>query len=102
MNKNMKRALLISAAAIAVAGVAAAVGLHLAATALKNQVEQALGADSEVAEITVGWSSIEARGVRIRAPKGWPTEDALRAERVLVTPDLRSLFSAQARVSRIV
>jgi len=102
MNKNMKRALLVSAAAITAAGIAAAVGLRLATTALKNQVEQALGADSEVAAIAVGWSSIEARGVRIRAPKGWPAEDALRAERVLVTPDLRSLFSAQARVSRIV
>ncbi|HJV52372.1 MAG TPA: DUF748 domain-containing protein [Noviherbaspirillum sp.] len=97
----MKRALVISGAALAVLGGAALAGLHVATRALKDQVQQALGPDSEVAEITVGWSAIEARGVRIRAPKGWPAQDALRAERVVVTPDLAGLFSAKVQVSKI-
>lgn len=101
MNKNVKRALVISGAVLAVLAAAAIGGLHIATRALKQQVEQALGADSEVGEIIVGWSAIEARGVCIRAPKGWPAQDTLRAERVVVTPDLAGLFSAKVRVSKI-
>lgn len=101
MKKNLKRALLMAGAALAVLGAAAFAGLHVATTALKSQVEQALGPDSEVGEIVVGWSAVEARGVRIRAPKGWPAQDALRAERVVVTPDLAGLFSAKVHVSKI-
>lgn len=101
MKRNIRRALFITSAALAALGAAAAGGLHIATKALKNQVEHALGADSQVAEIVVGWSAIEARGVRIRAPRGWPAEDALRAERVVVTPDLRSLVSAEVKVARI-
>jgi len=102
MKKNVKRALAISAAVVVVLSMAAVGGLHIAAQALKEQVRQALGGDSEVAEISVGWSAIEVRGVRIRAPQGWPAEDALRAERIIVRPDPASLFSARLYVPRIV
>lgn len=81
--------------------IAAAAALHLATAALKGQVEQALGKESEVADIVVGWSAIELHGIRIRAPKGWPTTDALRAERVIIRPDLLGLFSARIHVPRI-
>jgi hypothetical protein len=77
------------------------IGLHVATKALKNQVQQALGADSEVGDIAVGWSAIEVRDVRIHAPQGWPAADALRARRIVVTPDLRSLLSANIHVSSI-
>ena len=101
MKRQVKRTLIIGIVLVGAIAAAAAIGLHLATRALKSQVEQALGPDSEVADITVGWSSIEARGVRIRAPKGWPAQDALRAERVVVTPDLLGLFSARLHVPRI-
>jgi hypothetical protein len=77
------------------------IGLHFATRELKIQVEKALGPDSEVAEITVGLSSIELRGIRIRAPKGWPAEDTLRAERIVVTPDLVGLVSSRLHVPKI-
>ena len=102
MKKNAKRVLAVSAAVVLVLGATAIGGLHIAAQALKGHVQQALGADSEVGEITVGWSAIEVHGVRIRAPQGWPTEDALRAERIIVRPDLAGLFSARLHVPRIV
>ncbi len=102
MKRSLQRALLVSGTVLIVLGASALAGLHVATKALKGQVEQALGADSEVGDIVVGWSTIEARDVRIRAPKGWPTPDTLRAERVVVTPDLAGLFSAKVRVSRIV
>jgi uncharacterized protein involved in outer membrane biogenesis len=97
----IRKAVIIVAIAVASLAAAASVSLHFATTALKTQVEQALGADAEVAELTVGWSSIEARGVRIRAPKEWPTQDALRAARIVVTPDLLAIFSAKIHVPKI-
>lgn len=99
--KAHKRILAFAVCFALVLAVAAAVGLHLAARALKSQVERALGPDSEVADIAVGWSAIEIRGIRVRAPKGWPAQDALRAERITVTPDLLGLFSARLHVPRI-
>lgn len=96
-----KRAIVIAAAAVGVLLVAAAIGLHVAARALKEQVEQALGPESEVREIAVGWSGVELQGIRIRAPKGWPAADTLRAERVVIRPDLLGLFSARLHVPHI-
>ncbi|HYD78923.1 MAG TPA: DUF748 domain-containing protein [Paucimonas sp.] len=101
MKRGFKRFAVGAAIALAVLGGAAAAGLHFAAKALRQQVQQALGADSEVGEIVVGWSAIEARGVRIRAPQGWPAADTLRAERIVVAPDLLSLLSSDIRVRRI-
>lgn len=98
---KLKRALIVAGIAFAVLGGAAAVGLHFAAGILKEQVQQALGADSEVREITLGWSSVQIHGIRIRAPKGWPAADTLRAERVVVRPDLLGLFTARVHVPRI-
>jgi len=92
----------MSGAALAAALIAAAaVALHFAAGALQAEVRQALGPHSEVGALRVGWSSIEIRDVRIPGPPGWPTGDALRAERIEVTPDLLGLFSARLHVSRV-
>lgn len=98
---KFKRLAIVAVVTIAILAAAAAVALHFAAKALKTQVEQALGPESEVGEIVVRISSIEIRDVRIAAPKGWPSPDALRAERVVVRPDLRDLFSARIRISNI-
>jgi len=98
---TLKRKLLIVIAVIAAIGVAGAIGLHFAAQALKIRVEQALGPESEVGAITVGFSAIEVSGVRIRGPKGWPAADTLRARRIVIVPDLRDLLSAQVHVERI-
>ncbi len=84
-NKRKRIALAIVAALAILAGVAV-LGLHVATKELKHQVEQALGANSEVDDIVVGWSAIEVRGVRIRAPQGWPAPDTLRAQRVVIVP----------------
>jgi len=96
-----KRVATIAAIVVAVLASLVAVGLHFATRTLKNQVLQALGPESEVGEISLGWSDIEVRQVRVHAPKGWPAEDTLRAARIVVVPDLRSLFSDRVTVSRI-
>jgi hypothetical protein len=102
MKKSLKRPIIIGIVVVIAIAIAVVAGLHLATRVLKSQVEQALGPDSEVAEIVVNWTSIEVRGVRIRGPKGWPAEDALRAERIVVSPDLLGLFSARLHVPRVV
>ena len=68
---------------------------------LKGKVAEALGPNSEIAAIRVGWSSVEVEGLRIKGQKGWPADDALRAERVVIVPSLRSFFSGQYRVSSV-
>ncbi len=93
---------LIVLAILAILAVLLAVAFHFAGKVLKGQVEKALGPDSEVAEIRVGWTGVEILGLRLKGSPGWPAADALRANRIVVTPDLRSLFSDRIRVSSIV
>ncbi|BCB26036.1 hypothetical protein SKTS_09220 [Sulfurimicrobium lacus] len=86
---------------VAVLAGVGALGLHFAIQTLKGQIEHALGAESEVGDIQLGLSSIVIDKVRIRAPKDWPAEDTLRAQRIVVEPDLRGLLSANVRIYRI-
>lgn len=92
---------LIAVATAAVIVAVGAIGLHFATKELREQIQSALGPESEVGDIVVGWSAIEIHRLRIRGPRGWPAADTLRAQRIVVAPDLRALLSAQVRVSRI-
>jgi uncharacterized protein involved in outer membrane biogenesis len=100
-NRKFKRIAIATIIFLTLLIVAIPFALHFATNALKSQVQQALGADSTVAAIDVGWSSIALRDVSIRAPVGWPAGETLRAARVLVTPNLRSLVSSNIVVSKI-
>lgn len=97
----MKRRLAIVVAALALLAAFGAGALHLAARALRAQVVSALGPESEAGAITLGFGRVEIESLRVRAPAGWPVPDALRARRVVVTPDMRTLFSPTVRVSRV-
>lgn len=101
MSKIMRRWGIALTVVFALLAAMAALGIHFATTALKAQVERALGPESEVGAIAVGWSAIEIHRLRIKAPKGWPAEDTLRARRIVIVPDLRALLSAQVRIHRI-
>jgi len=92
---------LIALAVIAASVVAGGIGLHFAAQALKGKVEQALGPDSEIGAIRVGWSALEIDDLRIKGPAGWPAADALRARRIVIVPDLAGLLSSRIGVHRI-
>lgn len=98
----LRRLLIALAGLLVVLAIAIAVGLHFAAGTLRDKVREALGPDSEIGEINLGWSAVEVRQVRVPAPKDWPTGDALRADRIVVSPDLAALFSnRQVRINRI-
>jgi len=75
--------------------------LHLAARSLHKSVIEALGPESEVEDLTVGFTRIVITGVRIKPGRGWPTADALRAARVVVVPDLRQLIARRIHVSTV-
>jgi hypothetical protein len=75
--------------------------LRYATDLLKAHVEAALGPESEVGAIDIENYTIVVRTLRMKAPEGWPTSDAFRAERVVVEPDLHALFSGEVRVGSI-
>ena len=68
---------------------------------LRDQIIQALGPNGEVGVIELRWDAVEIRQLRLRAGARWPTADELRAERVRIEPDWRSVFSGQIRIARI-
>ena len=74
------------------------VGLRIAVEIFRDKVVKALGPGSEIAALRVGWSTVEVEGLRIRAGRGWPATDALRAEEVIIAPSVRTLLSDQVRV----
>lgn len=80
---------------------ATGLGFHLAVRLLKGKVAEALGPGSGVAELKVGWSSVELVGVTIEAPKGWPAARTFYAERVKIVPSLRSLLTDEIHISSI-
>jgi uncharacterized protein involved in outer membrane biogenesis len=77
------------------------VGFRVAVGVLKGKVVEALGPDSEIKDIRVGWYSVDVGELRIKGPRGWPAADTLRAERVVVVPSLRSVLSRQIGVQSI-
>lgn len=100
-NAATKKIAIACVAALCLLVVGIALALHLATKVLQTRVQSALGPNSQVAEIVVHWSSIEMRGVHVRAPADWPATETLRADKVVVSPDLRALISAKLHVSKI-
>ena len=81
--------------------VGAAVGFRVAVQVIKGKVVEALGPESEIKELRVGWSEVKVEGLRIKGPRGWPAPDTLRADRVVIVPSLRSLLSDQIQVRSV-
>ena len=96
-----RRRLAIAATVLLMFALVVAAGLHVAARQLQSRVEGALGPRASVGSIHAGWTSIEVLDLRIKAAPGWPAEDELRAKRVRVVPDLRSLFGGPWRVASV-
>ena len=103
MPSHPKRRLLIVLTLIAIVMVGGFATWQFAIRSLKSQVEQALGPQGEVREIRVGLTGIEILDIRIRAQKnsGWPSEDELRAKRVVATPHLLDLLTARLSIDSI-
>lgn len=98
---RFRRPLLIAAASVTILCLLVFFGLRLAVAQLQKQIEGALGPRASIGAITADGSGIELSELRIRAVAGWPAEDELRARRVRVEPELRSLFGGPWRIARI-
>lgn len=96
-----RRLLLIAAASLAALALLVLLGLRVAVGQLQRQIEDVLGPRARLGGITANGSGLELRELRIRAAPGWPAEDELRAQRVRIEPDLRSLFGGPWRIARI-
>jgi hypothetical protein len=91
--------LLLSILLLAVSAVA---GIYWGALLLKAQVEQALGPEAQLEAIRLHWDRVEVKGLRLRAPAGWPSAETLHADVIRIYPDLRGLWEDhQVRVSNI-
>lgn len=95
------RRLCIAAAVVVGLAVLILVGSRLAVRQLQSRIEGALGPRASIGAIGAHWSGIEVLDLRIRAAPGWPAEDELRAARVQMTPDLRSLLGRPWRIARV-
>jgi len=105
-NQRMRRGRLLLVVTIAVAAVIVLLlAFQLALSELRGAVERALGPRGSVSEVRATWTGVELLNVRIRAERDgrerWPAEDELRAARVVVVPDIASLWSSGWRVRRV-
>lgn len=98
---SRKRWLLVVGAVVAVLVVAGVVAMHFAARSVEKSIQEVLGPEGQAAEIKVGLTTVEILDIRIKAPKGWPSDSTLRARRIVVVPDLRELLSDQVRITSI-
>jgi hypothetical protein len=77
-------------------------GWRAALHKLESQVLEALGPEAELRELRVAWPGIVVLdGLRLKAPKNWPAQETLRADRVEVVPALRSLTTERAIVNTV-
>ena len=83
----------IAALAVVAVAVVLAMLLRVAASQLQQRIAGALGPRATLDATALAWNGVELRGLRIAAARGWPASDELRASRVLVVPDLRSLWA---------
>ena len=72
----------------------------------KGKIEQALGPHGEVKEIRVSLTGVEITDLRIRATSGnnttgWPSEDELRATRILVLPSFADLITGKIVIEKL-
>jgi uncharacterized protein involved in outer membrane biogenesis len=92
---------IVTLAAVLVLVAGGIIGLRIVVGITKGKVVEALGPESEIQDLKVGWFTVEIKGLRIKGRQGWPAADTLRVERVVIAPSLRSLLSDTIRISSI-
>jgi hypothetical protein len=98
----MKRWQIVGIATVVVLAAAVILGHRIGVRLLQDNVVAALGPGSRLTELKVNWFTIELLGLSIDAPKGWPAARTFEAERVIITPDLRTLLTQKIRIFSIV
>jgi hypothetical protein len=101
MSKTHRRwTIALGTGALLLAGLALA--FQLALRRLHAGIEAALGPRATLQAVSLGWTGVELRGLRVRAQPGrWPAPDELSAERVSVVPSLASLWRRGWQLSSV-
>ncbi|MCX7229133.1 MAG: DUF748 domain-containing protein [Burkholderiales bacterium] len=86
---------------LAVAGLLAATAWTLAARTIEDRIRQALGPEGHFESMSLGLGRVELLGVRMPAVEGWPAPVTMTARRVVIVPDLRTLFTGQVRIASV-
>jgi len=94
-------ALVAGYSTIALLGGALVAGYSLALQRLQGAIEHGLGPRAEVGAVRLGVAGVEIERLRIRAERGWPAADELRAERIRVVPSFASLWRGAPALSSI-
>jgi uncharacterized protein involved in outer membrane biogenesis len=97
-----KRAVLAVAGVIVVLAVIAVGGLFFLQHTVKQHVVDALAPLGTAESIDVGLSAITLRRVRLSAPEDWPTPNALTADEIVLTPDIRDLLTHHVHLKSVV
>src|SRR5262249_12580333 len=77
-------------------------GLYFVQREVKARVVDALTPLGTAEAIDVGFSGITLHRVRLSAPKDWPTPDALTADEITMTPDIRDLLAHRMHLRSVV
>lgn len=84
---------------------AAALAFQLALRQVHGRIEAALGPRATLQSVSMGWTGVELRGLRVRAAQGptgrWPAADELSADHVRVTPSLSSLWRGGWQIASV-
>jgi len=74
---------------------------QLAARTLKADVLAALGPQSEIGDVHLGFGAVKIEGLRVKAPAGWPADSSLKAATVTIVPDLRELLTGEIYITSV-
>lgn len=77
-------------------------GLYFVQREVKARVVDALAPLGTAESIDVGFSAITLHRVRLSVPKDWPTPDALTADEITMTPDIRDLLAHRMHLRSVV
>ncbi|WP_438394494.1 DUF748 domain-containing protein [Caballeronia sp. DA-9] len=96
-----QRLMLWAGAVVVVLLLAAGGGWLYVMHEMKARVIEALGPLGSVEDVDAGYARITLSRVRMRGPQGWPADDALRAERVTLNIDMRSVLTSTLHLRNI-
>ncbi|HYS62636.1 MAG TPA: DUF748 domain-containing protein [Paraburkholderia sp.] len=83
--------------------IVAAIGaLQFAQREVKEHVVAALGPLGSAENIRIGLTSVHLTHVLLKAPPGWPAGDPLRADEIIITPDIRDLVARRMHIRSVV
>jgi uncharacterized protein involved in outer membrane biogenesis len=77
-------------------------GLYFVQHEVKERIVEALAPLGTAESIDVGFSAITLRRVRLTAPDDWPTHDAMTADEITMTPDVRDLLQHHVHIRSVV